>query len=145
MKQIGVYKITNTVTGKFYIGSSRNIASRWSNHKYNANRKLNSMYQDMKELGLECFKFEIIEECSENILTEREQYWINMLHPEYNRQKAYTGINISQTDDFNEYHRLYLATQNEYNEDHKAYCRKWYQEHKDYFKNYYQSDNKGTK
>ena len=144
-KQIGVYKITNTVNGKFYIGSSRNITARWSSHRNLVNRKLNSMYQDMKELGLDNFKFEVLEECSIEELTEREQYYIDVMKPEYNTKKANTGINISQTDNFNEYHRLYLATQNEYNEDHKAYCRKWYQEHKDYFKSYYQSHKKGTK
>ena len=29
----GVYKITNTITGDFYIGSSKNIKQRWSVHK----------------------------------------------------------------------------------------------------------------
>ena len=145
MKQIGVYKITNTVSGKFYIGSSRNIASRWSSHRYYSKRMSSPLYDDIKELGLDQFQFTVLEECSIDVLTEREQYYIDTLHPEYNTKKAYTGINISQTDDFNEYHRLYLATQNEYNEDHKAYCRKWYEEHKDYFKNYYKSHKKGSK
>ena len=32
MKISGVYKITNTVTGDFYIGSSKNIERRWKAH-----------------------------------------------------------------------------------------------------------------
>ena len=27
-----VYKITNTITGDFYIGSSKNVKKRWTNH-----------------------------------------------------------------------------------------------------------------
>lgn len=29
----GVYKITNKITGDFYIGSSKNIKRRWYSHK----------------------------------------------------------------------------------------------------------------
>lgn len=29
----GVYKITNTVTGEFYIGSSKDVKTRWVKHK----------------------------------------------------------------------------------------------------------------
>ena len=29
----GVYKITNKINGKFYIGSSINIKRRWESHK----------------------------------------------------------------------------------------------------------------
>ena len=34
MKIIGVYKITNTITGDFYIGSSKNVKKRWIAHKW---------------------------------------------------------------------------------------------------------------
>ena len=32
---LGIYKITNKVNGKFYIGSSNNIKRRWKYHKSN--------------------------------------------------------------------------------------------------------------
>ena len=32
-KVSGIYKITNTITGEFYIGSSKNIRQRWYTHK----------------------------------------------------------------------------------------------------------------
>ena len=32
-KIIGVHKITNTVTGDFYIGSSKDVKSRWKEHR----------------------------------------------------------------------------------------------------------------
>ena len=31
-KIIGVYKITNTITGDFYIGSSKDVKRRWKVH-----------------------------------------------------------------------------------------------------------------
>ena len=33
---IGIYKITNKVNGKVYIGQSDNIERRWKNHKKDA-------------------------------------------------------------------------------------------------------------
>ena len=32
-KICGVYKITNTITGDFYIGSSKDVKRRWKEHK----------------------------------------------------------------------------------------------------------------
>ena len=34
MKISAVYRITNTVTGDFYIGSSKNVKLRWAQHKF---------------------------------------------------------------------------------------------------------------
>lgn len=34
----GVYKITNTINGNFYIGSSIRIRERWYEHKYLLNK-----------------------------------------------------------------------------------------------------------
>ena len=33
MKISGVYRITNTITGDFYIGSSKDVRRRWAAHK----------------------------------------------------------------------------------------------------------------
>lgn len=71
MAKIGIYKITNTVTNEIYIGASTNIDSRFRQHKKgnSSNEKLqNSIYS----CGLHCFTFEIIEECTKEILFDRE-------------------------------------------------------------------------
>ena len=42
MIKVGIYKITNMCNNKCYVGQSRNILKRWSNHKtiaYNKNEK----------------------------------------------------------------------------------------------------------
>jgi len=83
-KICGVYKITNMINGKFYIGSSNDIQNRWSQHKacLKNNEHGNNHLQNAWNLyGGENFKFEIIEECSPSMQFEREQYYINELKP----------------------------------------------------------------
>ena len=38
-KICGIYKITNLVNGKVYIGQSQDIYSRWKEHKYARNKR----------------------------------------------------------------------------------------------------------
>lgn len=75
---IGIYKITNTITGEVYIGQSNDIARRWSEHKKIAKSQARNtkLYQAMNKYGLDSFKFEILEECNLSQLNEREKYYI---------------------------------------------------------------------
>lgn len=50
-KKCGVYKITNNITGKFYIGSSIDINKRWKSH---INASKNPKYNHL-ELYLETY------------------------------------------------------------------------------------------
>ena len=91
MKISGIYKITNTITGDFYIGSSKDINRRWAEHKCPSRWKQcknNPMYLDMQKYGIENFVFEVIEEAEENFLKEKEQKFIEMLKPTYNSNRA---------------------------------------------------------
>lgn len=77
---IGIYKITNLLDSKVYIGQARNIKERWQCHLNNLtnNRHCNNHLQNAwNKYGAENFKFEIIEECEESELNEREIYWID--------------------------------------------------------------------
>ena len=88
---IGVYKITNTVTGDFYIGSSKDVKSRWAHHKIPStwNRCPNSpLYKDMQKYGIDKFAFEILEEVEAASLKEIEQKFIELLKPAYNDRNA---------------------------------------------------------
>ena len=90
-KIIAVYKITNTITGDFYIGSSKNVKERWAAHKRQSTWKKcpnNPMYIDMQKYGLEKFAFEILEEVEEGSLKEKEQEFIETLKPAYNDRNA---------------------------------------------------------
>lgn len=78
---VGIYKITNKINGKCYIGQSIHIEKRWTVHKHDAFFKGGSnydypLYQSMRKYGLDNFAFEVIEECSVEELDEKEIYYI---------------------------------------------------------------------
>ena len=135
MKEIiGVYMLLNKNTNQCYRGSSKNIDRRFYQHRYNKDRMTTKLYNDMKNND---FDFIVLTECSVNELKQKEQELIDLLKPYYNTNYASRGIETNQADNYNEYHRLYLANVQEYNEAHKAACKKWNESHKDYFKRYY--------
>lgn len=82
MIKSGIYKITNILNGKFYIGSSSNILKRWEKHiKFLRKNKHHSRHlQNAWNLyGEKNFIFEILEEIPIIFLLEREQYYLNSL------------------------------------------------------------------
>jgi group I intron endonuclease len=79
----GVYRITNIVNGKSYIGSSVDVEKRFSEHKrtlkngYHRNIYLQRAWW---KYGEDAFKFEMLEEVlKEEFLLTREQAWIDGL------------------------------------------------------------------
>lgn len=74
-----IYKITNQINQKIYIGLTREtIEDRWENHIKKAKQYPNRyLYDAMNHYGYENFTIEQIEECNNNILDEREIYWIS--------------------------------------------------------------------
>ena len=98
MKICAVYKITNTITGDFYIGSSKDVKRRWTQHKSPSiwNRcSNNQLYKDMQEYGLKNFVFEILAEVEVGKLKEMEQEFIETLKPTYNSNRA-NGLDIER-------------------------------------------------
>ena len=94
----GVYKITNTVTGEFYIGSSKDVETRWVKHKSPSRWKAkpnNKMYQDMQKYGVDKFRFQILVPVMEEHLKQVEQEFIETLKPTYNSKRA-KGIDIER-------------------------------------------------
>lgn len=87
---IGIYKITNKINGKFYIGQSIDIKRRFIEHK-TPHGTMTSIKLAIKKYGKENFSFEIIEECEVEQLDEKEIYWIEKLNPIYNRCSGGSG------------------------------------------------------
>ena len=59
----GVYKITNKINGKIYVGESLNIEKRWERHKKDLSSKTHCNYKlqnDYNKYGHEAFEFEVI-------------------------------------------------------------------------------------
>jgi len=82
MMTSGVYKIVCNHTGKIYVGSSKNMKARFSVHKSDLKRGKHGnphMKEMYEKYGINNFKLEILENCNESILKEREQFWIDKL------------------------------------------------------------------
>ena len=77
---IGIYKITNTINGKVYIGQAQDIEKRWKDHIKDSEKGNQVIYRAMRKYGVENFSFEVVEECSIEELDEKEIYYIE----EYN-------------------------------------------------------------
>jgi group I intron endonuclease len=94
MPKSAIYKITNTISGKFYIGSTNNISRRWIHHrsllrnKKHHNKHLQHSYN---KHGIENFIFEVLEEVAEENLITREQELLDTLKPFGDK-----GYNISK-------------------------------------------------
>lgn len=81
----GVYRITNTADGKFYIGSSKNIRVRWNRHRLYLRKGLhpNHYLQNAWNLyGEVSFKLSVELHCDVSSLQKEEQklldiYWDN--------------------------------------------------------------------
>ena len=76
-----IYKITNNITNKCYIGQTINFNKRKNNHLdlyKNPNLKgaKRPLYEDMRKFKIENFSFEILEECSSEISNQREEFYI---------------------------------------------------------------------
>lgn len=79
----GIYCIENKINSKKYIGMSRHIKRRWTEHKtelrhHNHNNQY--LQASWNKYGEENFKFYIIELCTEEKLSEREIYYIKTYH-----------------------------------------------------------------
>lgn len=83
----GIYIIRNLVSGRCYVGSSQNVEKRWSTHKStlsSGRHHSQALQRAWAERGPDSFSFELLEECLEADLVEREQAWIDDLRPVYN-------------------------------------------------------------
>lgn len=74
-KTCGIYKITS-ITGRIYIGQSVKIEYRWMHYKKNFAKGQPKLNSSLKKHGHENHTFEIIEECIQELLNEREIHWI---------------------------------------------------------------------
>ena len=122
-KICAVYKITNTITGDFYIGSSKNVKQRWTEHKCKSSwneQPNNPMYQDMQKYGLNKFSFQILEEVEPEKLKEIEQQFIDSLKPTYNSNNA-NGLNVGKIKEYRKTHKEEIKQyQKEYQKTERA-------------------------
>lgn len=75
-----IYKITNDVNDKVYIGRTLfSIEKRWKGHLSASKRvrcKHFPLYVAMNSIGVEHFRIEAIGECSDEVSFDRETFWV---------------------------------------------------------------------
>lgn len=118
---IGIYKIENKINNKVYIGQSTNIQKRWKEHlnNYETHRYDYAIYKAMEKYGIENFSFEVLEECSIEQISEKEQYWIKHFNSYNNGYNMTLGGDGVSSIDYQEIRNLW---EKEYSE--KEICEK---------------------
>lgn len=75
-----IYKITNKINGKVYIGKTiHSIETRWNQHIYESQKQryeCRPLYDAFNKYGIENFTIEEIDRCSANDASDYEIYWI---------------------------------------------------------------------
>jgi group I intron endonuclease len=124
-KKIGVYKITNLVNGKLYIGSSIEMGKRWRSHinnLTNGSHHSQKLQNSVNKHGITNFVFKVVELCDLENLVVREQYWIDfhrVCELGYNiRPTAENNLGFKHSDETKEKMRQRMLG-NEYN---KGFC-----------------------
>lgn len=93
---IGIYKITNLINNKIYIGQSINIEKRINAHfayafSKGAKEYNTPIHNAIRLYGKESFKWEILKECTEEELDDLEIYYISL----YNSTDRNIGYNLT--------------------------------------------------
>jgi len=111
-----IYKITNKVNGKSYIGQTRNsVEFRWRQHKNNKSGY--ALHYAIRKYGADNFEVETLEECDVSKLDEREIYYIDKYNTFTN------GYNLNKGGDCmpNKNKRMYICVDNKYEEMQQMY------------------------
>jgi len=84
MKISGIYIIQNILNKKLYVGSSVNINSRLSQHKYQLKKKIHSnqkLQNAVNKYDINNFRFSILESVKNiDSLKDKERFWIDSLN-----------------------------------------------------------------
>lgn len=96
----GIYRWTNKLNNNTYVGSGIDLSKRMKEYfnKSELTRNPRPIHAALLKYGYENFRLEILEYCDEDKLIEREQYYLDLLNPEYNiLKKAYSLLGYRHT------------------------------------------------
>ena len=94
----GIYLIKNILDDKVYIGSSINLKSREYKHFWMLRKGIhdnNYLQSSYNKFGEENFKFEILENCEQGLLVEKENHYIE----KYKSIQSEFGYNLAKVTD----------------------------------------------
>ncbi len=95
-----IYTITNQITGKVYVGSAGDFASRKRVHRHHLNAGTHHapyLQAAWKKYGEQAFVFDVVEEVAEKFwLLVREQAWMNRLRS-FDRAFGYNARPVAES------------------------------------------------
>lgn len=84
-----IYKISNIVNGKIYVGKSVDPVKRWQRHLYLAKKGMRKhLYEAIRKYGEANFQMSVLECCNDADANSRERYWIDH-YQSYDRAQGY--------------------------------------------------------
>jgi len=90
MRKICLYRITNLLSGKIYIGQTVNVNRRWSDHKWlSKNKPEQYIHHAMNKYGIENFTFEVIAECKSSDDANETEKQLIIQYDSRNSEKGY--------------------------------------------------------
>lgn len=142
----GIYKVTNKINGKVYIGQSVDIGRRWRQHMTAEDD--NYFHKAIQKYGVENFRWEVIEKCKKKDLDEREIYWIeyyDSFNKGYNCTKGGDGGPVMYGGDHPNW-KGGISLDPEYSKKHyDANKEKKKEKMKEYNKQYYEANKEKRK
>ena len=115
-----IYKITNEVNGKIYIGkTTKTIEERFQKHLYTTNGGSKTyLHRAIRKYGADNFSLKTLEVVKGDI-DEREIHWISNLNPDYNMTTGGEGGGTSLSPNFKSAMKKYHASKKP--EDYATY------------------------
>ena len=112
-----IYVITNKINNKQYVGKTTDtIEHRWKRHLIDSRKRTcekRPLYNAINKYGFENFTINVLEECSIDDLSDKEQYWINKLNTYRNGYNATLGGDGTILYNYKEIAEKYKELQNQ--------------------------------
>jgi group I intron endonuclease len=90
MRKICLYKITNLLNDKVYVGQTINAGRRWSDHKWLSKKKPEQyIHRAMNKYGIKNFQFEVIAECKSSSDANETEKQLIIQYDSRNPEKGY--------------------------------------------------------
>lgn len=103
LRKTGVYILRNTLTGRVYVGATKDASEREWSHFGKLGRGVHDckeLQRDFDEIGRECFEFLVVEECDVSMLLILEQKHSDLYLNKYNKRKDIRSNNgVPQSED----------------------------------------------
>jgi len=123
----GVYGIYNRQNGKWYVGSAaRGFSYRWGRHRSDLRLRKHSnahLQSAFNLYGEPNFRFVILEDCPPDVCVQREQHWMDRIHPDYNIElNAASSTGCTRSEEAKKKTSLTMVGR-VFSDEHKAHLR----------------------